>query len=920
MTSKALNYFLLLLLALIFPGASFAQEKTQPTDHAARPTEQKTDQGESAKTCDLVDWYDHPGPFGINVYHDSLKLPDGMSQAVPDISPFWAQEQTGLLFARDELKGKERSVRIGIIDSGFDRGRMNRDAVGAEAFDLNEGAAGKDDDSDHGTKVAQIIVGDSPAGGSPVAHLASLNATSKTSLSKILERLNSENLQLVNMSMSQNPSATDREAFKKLAKNTILVFSAGNKHLQEVSEFKREVPSIRVGSSDPSGLISHFSSFDSSVDILAPSDSFLTTRDAKGTYSSFGGTSGAAPLVTAALSNAMYFLPKLTLEQARTLLKLTATKNAFSPPSPGILNAVRLLGVAERISELCQVPDKRNVDDDCVNSTLFPSTDTQKQRLEHLLNFENESQALETKSDEHISDTDCTVRKLGLKELIHSFLLHPTEERRKKLEAIYKKDGSYRANETFFASFDSHAKELLTKGELRRPFMVADSGSTSVWNQTLLANRFSHSDNKSPLVFLEKVFDEASNPDERNAALRLAIYQGQASEKLVQKALKNSDLETRKIAVLASFMKDFPHWEIAGRALKDPNPGVRYLAYRALFQVEPLDKIHEVFRSGVRDESDKISEYAIAASRSGLRRYLKAGDDEISYSSPVAHSLALIRWAQKELKNPQPLTSDNLKAALDEARQAVTKMLSSKHSETVTKGAANLWALDKSERLSSALRLAKSGNAGTREYAMQFLREFPDNKDAFELVKKNLHDVEGGVGGEAWTSLGAFANNKSNQAEVERLLTSEFMSKKEKHLRYSALLAISTLPHDIAHKWMNKLISKYPEFADIVPSVASHRDDSDEFLEWASKYIDPKVRAALMRAVPERGKAGLPFLKRGLLDSNKEVRDAALSSLRSSEFAPTDVLSVLRTSVEAVSDPSFKKDLQDLISREEKAP
>ena len=66
---------------------------------------------------------------------------------------------------------------------------------------------------------------------------------------------------------------------------------------------------IVVGSLDPSGFASKFSQSHQHVTVLAPSDSFITALGVDGKFSKFGGTSGAAPLVSGAIADLRSILP-----------------------------------------------------------------------------------------------------------------------------------------------------------------------------------------------------------------------------------------------------------------------------------------------------------------------------------------------------------------------------------------------------------------------------------------------------------------------------------------------------------------------------------------------------------------------------------------------------------------------------------
>lgn len=159
-----------------------------------------------------------------------------------------------------------------------------------------------------------------------------------------------------------------KEIFRKsiflplIGKKTLVVAAAGNKfpHHDEqaangLSQEKYGAPRvIMVGSSDPDGFVSCFSSPGDCVVVTAPSSRNITFSY-NGHYSVlFGGTSGAAPLVSGVLADVRSILPELTIESAVALLQGTAIKTATNEVSDlngaGVLNHYKMLRVALRLA------------------------------------------------------------------------------------------------------------------------------------------------------------------------------------------------------------------------------------------------------------------------------------------------------------------------------------------------------------------------------------------------------------------------------------------------------------------------------------------------------------------------------------------------------------------------------------------
>ena len=180
----------------------------------------------------------------------------------------------------------------------------------------------------------------------------------------------------INISMTWGfPSTlTALKGFRKISPPSIIVTAAENQRLNNEpfvpynkSMASKEFDAIIVGSLSPSGNPSSFSQkgnpaagseYRAPPAILAPSDYSITSQDDDGNYVRFGGTSGAAPLVTGALAGFTWlsgFQP--TGAEAKVLLKRTAIPLSASHDKgrhgPGMLNAYKLTMVAKKLKEEC---------------------------------------------------------------------------------------------------------------------------------------------------------------------------------------------------------------------------------------------------------------------------------------------------------------------------------------------------------------------------------------------------------------------------------------------------------------------------------------------------------------------------------------------------------------------------------------
>lgn len=166
---------------------------------------------------------------------------------------------------------------------------------------------------------------------------------------EVINKLNRlDATQLINLSASWGRfNSQVYETIEKLShKKSILVQANGNHSLMGLkdSSFEPEFNNfIRVGSLTPEGLRSHNSThrYDKHV-LYAPSDGFLTARASlSGEYTRFGGTSGAAPLVTGAIANLLAVNKSLNLDEVMNLISSRSLKiyNSNQEVSFQILNS-----------------------------------------------------------------------------------------------------------------------------------------------------------------------------------------------------------------------------------------------------------------------------------------------------------------------------------------------------------------------------------------------------------------------------------------------------------------------------------------------------------------------------------------------------------------------------------------------------
>lgn len=379
------------------------------------------------------------------------------------LSPFWAQEYIGADLAREAAANEGGAeTPVGILDAGFE----NNEITGKISKGANSNLYSP---HSHGTAVANLINGAAPVGVSGLARLEALGGIGRSELLKSLLAIRSKDVSIVNASLYLEDFYKDeliRPLLKKLLTKSIWVVAAGNSNLREIDlPFGWEPPRSRMqsgntqisevitaGSISPYGTLSDFSNEGENVTVLAPSDRWVLSKTNE--ISRFGGTSGAAPLVTGALANVLALLPDLSLEEASELLRRTAQPTINSHQRPqrngaGLLNAYKLVEVAKRLKNAGWPKGRKQLIND-------PS----------IYNFSELARVLLAEGKKLLQEDDCQKKRDGLSKIRRSFLLDYNDESRKILISIYGRE-NFSANASFYKSFDRQdfkpvLSELLT--------------------------------------------------------------------------------------------------------------------------------------------------------------------------------------------------------------------------------------------------------------------------------------------------------------------------------------------------------------------------------------------------------------------------------------------------------------------------
>ena len=409
------------------------------------------------------------------------------------LSPLWAQENIGADIVGDIARtlGPIFPTPIGVMDSNFDADLVRGNMTPQLARRLKENPSRFRGDyvaptteidanraTSHGTLVTNIISATNTLPPTGVGHFGQLKVLHAASVtgdwSQGVEEALKEGVRLINFSIGYSELPDEERArfgpaAKKAAsameslksKNIIMVRSAGNEHPLPLDELTRGILGITVGSVAPTGLVSNFSQEGSGVDVLAPSNKEILSLGRSGKVESFGGTSGAAPLVTGALAFPMALLTGLRLEEARALIRMAATPSFNTQEKPqnngtGIVNQLRMAEVALRLRD--GWPSNRHQLSD-------PKT----------YDFNGESTLYYDLAMEKLQAEGCSTKKEGFKLLRRAFFLNPGNTyARAALIRFYRAQG-LNANARFFETLGMTPEELLADLAKR-----ADSESESL--------------------------------------------------------------------------------------------------------------------------------------------------------------------------------------------------------------------------------------------------------------------------------------------------------------------------------------------------------------------------------------------------------------------------------------------------------
>jgi hypothetical protein len=438
-----------------------------------------------------------PGVTSMSTPSEDIKATSGAEFSFGKVTEFWAQEAVGAPEARELMdklnkKGNLDKVKIGLIAGHFDTEGIVKDiGVSKElskciednpisiskkglkeecgVFDTIASILGGGNNSDrlsHGTSVAHLIANKSSVGVGVNAEIHSLatadGSTYLKAFDKTLDNLNSDDPSaLINMSMGVPTQY--KKLINKLADKAVLVIASGNEFPDpiEVSKRDKTPPKIIVGSIAPDGTHSTFSREGEGVTVVAPSDIFIRSKRGDGTTDElFGGTSGATPVVSGALSNVMSLLPGIKTKELQKMIDKTSIQTHANLDNDGngagSINAYALLLAANRLKK--DWPRNRR-----------------QLRGRVVYNFKRVARKLKKRAKELLEDNlDCDKRKEALKLLRRAFFINPKDKKTRRLLAgIYKLEGYHSQAKFYGPPEDLENDEKVNQRKLNRQLIIA---------------------------------------------------------------------------------------------------------------------------------------------------------------------------------------------------------------------------------------------------------------------------------------------------------------------------------------------------------------------------------------------------------------------------------------------------------------
>ncbi|MBK3497205.1 S8 family serine peptidase [Viridibacillus sp. YIM B01967] len=204
------------------------------------------------------------------------------------------------------IEDHDKKTKIAILDSGINKQYMTTNAI-TKSYNVITNQNKTNDEFDHGTKVASIIIDDKIGINTNVEifDIQVINEKGQTTVKNVCEGISKAieyKAEIINMSLGFNSNSKQLHNCinKALKKNIILVASSGDT-MSDQSDYPAEYKDvISVSAIDEKKELFAFSST-GKIDFLAPGVN-ITTKNTKGDYITNEGSSLASANFTGVLS------------------------------------------------------------------------------------------------------------------------------------------------------------------------------------------------------------------------------------------------------------------------------------------------------------------------------------------------------------------------------------------------------------------------------------------------------------------------------------------------------------------------------------------------------------------------------------------------------------------------------------------
>ena len=443
---------------------------------------------------------------------------------------------------------------------------------------------------------------------------------------------------LINNSMYWRDSEDIYEVFQKFSPSTIVVTASGNEFSKGIlesikSKASKKFDAILVGSFSPKGFASNFSNSGEGVHIMAPSDTWISSAGNNGKYEQFGGTSGAAPLVTGSLAGFEWlsgYHP--TSKEAKVLLEKTAFPTLHSYEKPklngvGLLNAYKLGEVGKRLKKKCKNKKscfkKEILNEENYRFDLDKSLEKDLSKVFPSCSMEKEPTAVS------LEEPECQAKRKTFKRLRKTVLLNPKDSKEllKVLSCIYKEDGFSQNAE----ALDKLALALDPKEKVRANIRALAKKERWLSDETIR------------LMLGVGGFEEEFKLFENKSAIRMAGRVGASALPIIEKAFDTGNPGLQQQAIYSARRIGKSALPIIEKAFDTGNPG---LQRQAIYSAQRIGKsalpiIEKAFDTG-NPELQKMAIYSAQRIGGGFHIIEKA----FKMNSPDLQKEAVITASQ----------------------------------------------------------------------------------------------------------------------------------------------------------------------------------------------------------------------------------------------------------------------------------